>query len=300
MNDNSNLAKPVRKLTSLVRPKYSPGLLLQDDDLTAGTNYTRNLSRMLFRTMFGCGVLCGLVVDKPVPKCGGVLAIDVGKGMALSCAGDPIEVPVAQEITLDTCGEEIPDTLWIAVKHIETCCVPRAALCPPDDDEPPMACTRDYDGFELRVFAQRPPCSCGCRVLGQAAQQPTEPQLAKGAAVKAKPKPAKVNPNASASQPVAAGATTLETEPAPANGDDPCLCNLRTAAATSTTNEGCYFPFYDGQCPCDCCDCEWIVLAVATHQDDEWSVDHSVRRFVRPVLMRDPQIAKDRATPPST
>ena len=34
MNDISKLAKPVRKLTSLVRPKYSPGLLLQDDDLS--------------------------------------------------------------------------------------------------------------------------------------------------------------------------------------------------------------------------------------------------------------------------
>ena len=169
MNDNSKLAKPIRQLTSLVRPKYSPGLLLQDDDLTAGVSYTRNLSRLMFRTLFGCGVLCGLIVDKPKLKCG-KLTVDVGKGVALSCEGDPIEVPGTQEIMLDPCDEQVPDTLWIAVKHIEVCCVPRTAQCPPDEDEPPTACTRDRDGFELRVFTERPDCSCGCSALAPQTQ----------------------------------------------------------------------------------------------------------------------------------
>lgn len=287
MNDISKLAKPVRKLTSLVRPKYSPGLLLQDDDLTAGVDYTRHLSRMMFRTLFGCGVMCGLVVDKPVLKCG-KLTIDVGKGMALSCAGDPIEVPATQEITLDPCGEEAPDTLWIAVKHIETCCAPRAALCPPDEDEPPTACTREYEGFELRVFAERPPCSCGCKVLAAVPVAAAEAPAAesKPAAAKAAAKTAKAKAEAAA-----------VTEPAPEGNKGGCLCNERTRAASSDAPEGCYFPFYDGQCPCACCDCEWIVLAVATRKKEAWSVDHSVRRFVRPVLMRDPQVARERAKP---
>jgi hypothetical protein len=58
------------------------------------------------------------------------------RSWALSCAGDPIEVPATQEITLDPCDEQVPGTLWIAVKHIEVCCVPRTAQCPPDEDEP--------------------------------------------------------------------------------------------------------------------------------------------------------------------
>lgn len=291
MNDNSKLAKPVRKLTSLVRPKYSPGLLLQDDDLTAGVDYTRQLSRTLFRTMFGCGVLCGLVVDKPTLKCG-KLTIDVGKGMALSCAGDPIEVAATQEITLDPCGEQVPSTLWIAVKHIETCCVPRTVQCPPDEDEPPSACTREYDGFELRVFAERPPCSCGCKVLAPRPKVGVAAPAAeaKQVAAKAATKTAKAKAEAAA-----------VTEPAPEDNASGCLCNERTGAASSDAPEGCYFPFYDGQCPCDCCDCEWIILAIAMREEKEgqenWHVDHSVRRFVRPVLMRDPQVAKERAAP---
>jgi hypothetical protein len=44
---------------SLIRPTYSPGLLLEDDDLTAGVSYTRGLTQLLFRSLFGCGVICG-------------------------------------------------------------------------------------------------------------------------------------------------------------------------------------------------------------------------------------------------
>lgn len=287
MNDISKLAKPVRKLTSLVRPKYSPGLLLQDDDLTAGVNYTRHLSRMMFRTLFGCGVVCGMVVDKPVLKCG-KLTINVGKGMALSCAGDPIEVPATQEIMLDPCSEEIPDTLWIAVKHIETFCEPRAALCPPDEDEPPAACTRESDGFELRAFAERPPCSCGCKMLPPVPVAAAEAPAAKSKAVTAK---------AAAKTAKARAEAAAVTGAALEDNTGGSLFNERTRAASNDAPEGCYFPFYDGQCPCASCDCEWIVLAVATRKKEAWSVDHSVRRFVRPVLMRDPQVARERTTP---
>ncbi|MEI9852768.1 MAG: hypothetical protein WDN24_20060 [Sphingomonas sp.] len=44
------------------RPLYAPGLILQDSDLTAAVDYTRELNRLLFRTLFGCGVICGLRV----------------------------------------------------------------------------------------------------------------------------------------------------------------------------------------------------------------------------------------------
>jgi hypothetical protein len=321
MNDNSKLAKPVRQLTSLVRPKYSPGLLLQDDDLTTGVSYTRNLNRLMFRTLFGCGVLCGLTVTAPRLKCGKV-TVDVAKGVALSCAGDPIEVPATQEITLDPCGEQVPTQLWVAVKHIEVCCVPRTAQCPPDEDEPPSTCTRDRDGFELRVFAERPPCSCGCAALAPTPSQPAPPPPPPPPASKPKAKggnviltdPIKVDHTGG--EKVVAGGTAahvlantgssaaeIQESPLP-SGSDPCLCTQRTEASktdpqdpTKTLSiEGCYFPFYDGQCACDCCDCDWIILAVATQANNEWSVDHSVRRFVRPVLMRDPQVAKERAT----
>lgn len=297
MTDNIKLEKPIRALTSLVRPKYSPGLLLQDDDLTAAVSYTRSLSRMMFRTLFGCGVLCGLEVKPPRIECG-KLHVDIARGIGLNCIGDPIEVPAAQEVVIDSCDTPLPYRLWFALRHVDACCVPRTAQCPPDEDEPPSNCTRERDGFEIKVFPDRPPCSCGCLKLGPP-PPPTPPTASALAAAKTdkrevKAKEATPQGVQSTKEPVVVGedpckgVKPLELETFPTGAPDSCLCTFRTGTGS------CNFPFYNGECACDCCDCEWIILAVAEREakasPDGWKVDHSVRRFVRPVLMRDPLV----------
>lgn len=258
MNDKLKLGECNGGLSSLVRPHFTEGLLLQDDDLTAGVTYSRALSRMMFRTLFGCGVLCGLRVKPPTLDCG-MLKIEVEKGMALDCLGDPVELSRSATIAIDVCKVTVDDELWIGLRQKEKCCAPRTAVCSPDEDEPASVCTRERDGYELCAFAQRPPCSCGCAAFA--------PVTATGETVA-------IAPSA-----VTATEPPAETRPAP---NTPCLCNQRTATGA------CYDKFYQGECPCDCCECEWIVLAKATSNDGVWTVDHSVRRFVRPVLMSDP------------
>lgn len=305
MNDTSKLAKPIRSFNSLIRPKFSPGLLLQDDDLTTAVGYTRNLSRLMFRTLFGCGVLCGLEVSRPQKDNCGNLLTDVASGVALSCKGDPIEVS-ATRVKIDTCENELPCFLWYAVRHIECTSVPRTPQCSPDDEDQQPAATRERDGFELRVFDRRPPCSCGCRKLGPVQESSATAELAVAASIRqAKQNPRKGQRTAAADMqmierhgPGSGGTSSdcvdpeaddLENPPNPS--EDPCLCNLRTGARS------CYDDFYKGKCPCDCCDCEWIILAVAARQDREgnsWTIDHSVRRFVRPVLMRDWLVEQER------
>jgi hypothetical protein len=288
MNDKLKLGDCKRGLSSLIRPHFTEGLLLQDDDLTAGVSYTRELSRLMFRTLFGCGVLCGLKVSSPVLECG-KLKIGVAKGVALSCIGDPIELPTVQTIEIDVCKVTVGNELWIGLKQNEKCCAPRTAICSPDDDEPPSVCTRERDGYELCAFSSRPPCSCGCAKLedppastGAGGQSPVvESSITAPAA------PAATN---AATAPAASpGSGTSSVEPPPEKRPDankPCLCNQRTG------KDACYDKFYQGECPCDCCDCEWIVLAKISSADEQktWTVDHSVRRFVRPVLMRDPLV----------
>ena len=39
--------------SSLVRPRFEPGMLLQHDDLELMSSYTRELNRLMFRSMFG-------------------------------------------------------------------------------------------------------------------------------------------------------------------------------------------------------------------------------------------------------
>jgi hypothetical protein len=49
--------------STLTRATFSPGMLLQHADLEQLNSYTRDLSRLLFKSLFGCGVICGLKVE---------------------------------------------------------------------------------------------------------------------------------------------------------------------------------------------------------------------------------------------
>jgi hypothetical protein len=279
MSETTKLGDPKSGLASLVRPHFTAGLLLQDDDLTSGVTYTRALSRLMFRTLFGCGVLCGLKVKEPEPNKCGDLTLLVEKGLALDCSGDPVEVPNDQSVTL-TCATDIGTKLWVALRRYEKCCAPRTAICS-EDAEPPSVCTRERDGFEIQVFGERP-CSCGCARLedpdpAAAAAAPAAPAAATA------PKKTATKKKAAAKTASVAGQAAETDEPLPDDAD--CQCNHRHAEGA------CYHDFYDGKCPCECCECEWILLAVAERPNtntDTWTVNHSVRRFVRPVLMRDP------------
>jgi hypothetical protein len=246
--------------STLVRARFGPGMLLQHEDLEYLGSYPRELSRLLFRSFFGCGVVCGLVVEEPVEKCGKVW-LTVGPGLALGCSGDPIYVPKAQTFGFDEgCDLEVTTPLYVVLCPASKCCAPRAASCGDDDEEAPSVCTRERDGFEIRVVRERPPCACGCDIINSDTAQPH------------------VGP--------------VTGEPAAPRGD--CRCVVPT--------DPCYVDHYEGKCGCHCgdcpdCECECVLLARLDKYENDlehpWHADHRVRRFIRPVLMRDPQVARE-------
>ena len=254
MNANSMLAS-VKSQTDRQEPLFAPGALLQADDLTAISEYFKKRERLFFRTLLGCGVMCGLVVT--ATEACSKLTIGVACGVALGCDGDQVEVPTAQDIEIDLCvTPPVEFPLWVALRRTEKCCAPRTAVCVEDDEESPSVCTRLREEFEIAVFKDLPPCSCGCHLSKQEMEFPE-----------------KLPPED----------FSLE-----------CKC-------ADPDEHGCHGGHYDGDCCCDCaegCDCEWIVLARVQKKSDnpketEWLVDHRYRRFVRPVLMRDPQVEKE-------
>lgn len=235
-----------KAMSTLVWPKFGPGMLLEHGDLELLPAYTRELNRMMFRSLFGCGVVCGLRVDAG-EHCG-KLRITIACGLAIDCEGDPVYVPKAQVVDVDVdCERTIEGLLYVVLCGTTKCCAPRASMCAADDDEGPPACTRERDAFEIRVLEE--PTSCGCL------EPPTD--------------------NAHRSE---------------------CKC--------VDPEHPCYTAHYAGICGChdkdsgdDCgceCHCDCIVLArIARSTADRtkpWASDHSVRRFVRPVLMRDPVV----------
>ena len=247
MNTNNQPLDEIKGTSTLVRAKFGPGMLLKHDDLEQLNIYTRELNRLMFRSLFGCGVVCGLVVKVDF-DCGEV-QVSVASGLALDCQGDPIYLPKQQKLHFDP-TLAVDSKAWVVLCRTEKCCSPRTSVCASDEDESQSVCTREREGFAIRVMRERPPCMCGCA------------------------EPGKDNPSQAMS-------------------DDGCWC--------VNPQHPCYEKHYQGVCDCECgecasCDCNCVLLArlesvpTSDRKDPEWAVDHRVRRFVRPVLMRDPVV----------
>jgi len=252
MNKSNGPIACTKDTSKLVRARFGPGMLLQHEDLEQLNNYTRDLSRLMFKSLFGCGVICGLRVT-PSLDCGQV-RITVQAGVALACSGDPIHVPNDKYFPLDEkCDPNIPSPLYVVLCRTVKCCAPRTAICS-DEDEGHSECTREIDGFEICVERNWPECDCGCPLDDDDEDQ--------------------VKP------------------------DSFCKCVNPELA--------CYKDHYDGTCGCKCgecsdCDGNCVVLArlyLEQKKGDNvptWYADHRVRRFIRPVLIRDPVVAIEEA-----
>jgi hypothetical protein len=226
----------VKQASDVGYPQFTPGQMLHHSDLAALAEYTRELSRLALRALFGCGVVCGLCVKWRL-KCEDRLEVTVEPGIALDCAGDLVQVP--RSTTVVACDDKAvaeAKELWVVLRGSQKACAPRVSACGCDDDgeQLPAPFTRLQYFYEVQLLRDRPKGSCG--------RTPPSPAQSEGKEV-----PPYVDPQADA-QP----------------------------------------PYYGASCAR--CDCEWIVLARLNRQDpkSKWQVQHEVRRFVRPVPMRDP------------
>jgi hypothetical protein len=251
---------------SLVWPRFTPGLLLLDEDLTAGVDYTRELSRLLFRNLFGCGVICGLTVEG-VEVTGNCLTVTVQPGLALDCLGDPIHVRQSQTLAYRSeCGQQLPASVYVMLRRRKYECMPRALACPAETGGDSSAKTRVIDGYEVAVLDHRPDNACGC----------PEPQV------------------------------TTAKEATPAGTAPQEQANAAGAVQQRYLSEvpPCYANDVAGKCNCDCCTgCDWVLLAKLTPSSQSpapaggaaatntqqgtiaWIADYSVSRFIRPVLL---------------
>ena len=262
MNNAHKLNKPTTGWATLQRPHFSPGVLLEDDDLNSGVDYTRELTRLLFKSMFGCGVICGLKVTA-VPICKGTkLAITVGKGMALDSLGNPLEVPGVQTIEYDPQCKDFPPEIWVTLCYTEKCCRPRDVSCSAEDDGQPKP-TRIRAGFEINLYDAPPKCACRC---GKDDEKP----------------PAGPHDGCCDEDEMAAAPPPMQAGAAD-QAEDPCPC---------------YSAHFNGECECDCgCTCVVIgrilplVVPVKDGQGIEIPVENRQARVetdmvrrIRPVL----------------
>jgi hypothetical protein len=253
---------------TLERPRYSPGLILEDADLTAAVDYTRNLNRMLFRHLFGCGVICGLTVDAS-KKCGGI-TVTVSPGLALDGCGDPVELPRKVEITIDekTTGQWEGDNnqkFWVVLCGKEKNCAPRSLVCEADEFDGVTQPTRIRSLAEISITRENPKCVCGCP-----SRADSKPNGQDGANMNMLP-----------------GAETSGR--GQANGDDDPCQKEHEERDDCAADCGC-----GTACDCGCC----VLLAEVTYDGKlDWVEKHEgIRRLVRPKMVRDHE--PKRTSPP--
>jgi len=252
-------------------PRFSPGQMLYHNDLSALAEYTQHVTQLVLRSLFGCGVVCGLCVNVSF-KCN-KLTVVVDPGVALDCEGNLIHVTKPATIVIDPeCVIDSFDScLWVVLRGYQKCCAPRVSMCSCDEDEVVSAPTREQYCYEIQVRTKPPECVCACLEPDDRDCKEMDVEI----------------------QDVADDEAPGEGEEAPGG---PCQC--------ADPQQDCYEDHYSGKCACGCAGageckdcCDWILLARLirkTHVDEAkdktkvWMAEHRYRRFVRPVLMRDP------------
>lgn len=248
------------------RPLYAPGLILQDSDLTAAVDYTRDLNRLLFRTLFGCGVVCGLTVSVR-EHCG--LIVTVAPGLALDGCGDPLQLPgpamVKLEerdgvlVTPDTQGSPKQQEFWVVACAKERRCAPRSLVCDDSLDDIREA-TRARAATEISIVFAAPECACAYDGTPQGTDDTSGNDVSRTNAA-------------------GAPAGVVDTQPGTAQSKRESYV-ARQDDANCPADCGC-----GSACDCGCC----VLLAKAHWSDGTWVVQHAgVRRFVRPQLIADP------------
>ena len=271
MSTAKELTEAKRGTSTLVRPRFSPGLLLQDTDLNSAVDYGRTLMQLVLRNLFGCGVICGFEVTGCVDKCN-VLQVTVGRGLALDCVGNPIELATAQTLKVaEKCAPELPCEIWVVIRSRECNSSPREVSCASEDGSTSTVCTRVCDGYEIRLLTELPECICGCVHKPQEPPEQCEPGERR-------------TPEQNA---------TLERLQRREQSWEECDEEERRRRSREM-HEGarrCDRDHRLGVCNCACC-CDWVLLARLLCREErdekrEYRVDHTVRRFIRPVLSYD-------------
>ncbi|WP_010183116.1 hypothetical protein [Sphingomonas sp. PAMC 26605] len=182
--------------------RFDDGMIVTAEDLTLATGHPLALLQVLVRAYFGCGVVCGFALKPrrdaddhtpcPVPDI--QYALSIGTGVALDCAGFPLELcgPVCVDLKPDPCvtpgplkpGEQ--RLLHIAIRRVDGpagatkggCGCGGSCGCGGGDQgcASDAQCARLRDAVELGVFLDLPEGICQTKPVAAEATGTTRDQ----------------------------------------------------------------------------------------------------------------------------
>jgi hypothetical protein len=264
-------------VANLVRPLYAPGLLLEDTDLTTAVDYTRNALQLAMRSLFGCGVICGLGISAKSIMNGCQVQIVVGAGVALDCLGNLIHVPKDVTLVYDPKCEPMKSELWVEVCYTTCESKPGSTSCS-EEDSLTSTNRRSRDAYAIRVWDTRPRCACSC-----APDDPeggdSDPNNCCGSVT------VTTTVESSCCGQEQTATTTTSTTPSPAPGTSAPATGTQQPTASAAC--ACYEDHNNGICGCDCGgNCVLLGKLEIPDSGDVWTAEvQTLRRFVRPMLL---------------
>lgn len=241
--------------SALSWPLFGEGMLLKHNDLTALTGYTQELNRLMFRSLLGCGVVCGLKVKAKKNDCD-EWEVTVSEGLAISCSGDPIHVPKSHRLpeNCDPQGKEYWVTLCRSVKTYS----PRSAICSPEIDGASSVSSRARACYEIKITTRKPD-ACGCVASHEANNGPD------------------------------AQVRTKSDDDSCCCPDSPSPCYKDHYEGNCTCGCG-----HKCDSDCVVLARVYRKTDERNQANSGFVTDHSVRRFIRPVFMCDPAVKEDK------
>lgn len=161
--------------------QFSDGMLVTAEDLSAAMRYPLSVIQVLLKAYFGCGIVCGLGLTKPVeqpPADSPGAAMDatgkpvpppapttppnyiltVEKGVALGCDGYPIEVcgPLQLDLTPDPCRlDRSTKKMFVAARRVTAAeAAARPCGCATTGGDSGQQCSRMRDHVLVQAFAE--------------------------------------------------------------------------------------------------------------------------------------------------
>jgi hypothetical protein len=197
-----------------------------------------------------------------MPICKGrTLKVTVQKGLALDCMGNPIEVPSPQVLEYELDCDVPPKDVWVVACYNEKSCRPRELSCAYDgaDDR---AMTRYKQGFEIKLYGERPDDACHC--------DDAKPDRPKGPQGNKRCCPPEEETTADAAQEQAD--------------------RMRYEIRAQSGLKECYLDHMLGKCDCGCgCNCVVIGKFKIDRERDfgdvKFTPDYSPVRRIRPMLI---------------
>lgn len=111
--------------TSIEHVRFQDGQLVDAEALTAAALYPVSLLQLVLRSFLGCGIVCGLEVERPDVK---RPVVRIKRGVMVDCHGMPVELcrDAVLDLTPDPCDCETDTrTLAIVMRRVTSEDVPR-------------------------------------------------------------------------------------------------------------------------------------------------------------------------------